>query len=151
MCKFQELTDDTGVSWSTVVVRTAWSLTQAELRVTPPPHCLPLPSSTFLVPRNRAILWPEMVLRQRHCLLGSPAETLLALITQGVQELPQELLVIFYAPIIQSVRCSYISVRFGSSMKQDRNRLIDLQRGLSSGLILPPSRTCADLGKQKGS
>lgn len=37
--------------------------------------------------------------------------------------LPQELLIIFYTAIIQSVLCTAITVCFGSSTKQDRIRL----------------------------
>jgi len=42
--------------------------------------------------------------------------------------LPQELLILFYSPIIQSVLCSSITVWFGSATKQDRDRLQQVGR-----------------------
>ncbi|XP_047246277.1 uncharacterized protein LOC124883284 [Girardinichthys multiradiatus] len=63
--------------------------------------------------------------------------------------LRQELMVIFYTVIIQSVLFASISVWFGSYTNMSNyNEQSGLQRG-SSMLTFPPSRTCTGLASQK--
>ena len=58
--------------------------------------------------------------------------------------LPQELLIMFYTAVIESVLCTSITVWFGSAPKLDKNRLQRIVRSAEKiiGANMPTSKTC---------